>query len=60
MGFSVGKMIGRRLNFVNSKENFATPGIGELFLSVREDYERKKKYFYRQARFDGDFWMARR
>lgn len=63
MGSSVGKMIGRKLNFVDSKENLAEPaagGIGVLFLSVREDYERKKKYFYRQARFDGDFWMARR
>jgi len=35
MGFSVGKMIGRRLNFVNSNENFAAPDIGELFLSAR-------------------------
>lgn len=61
MGSFVGKMIGRELNFVDSKDNFAEPGgIGVLFLSVKEDHERKKKYFYRQARFDGDFWMARR
>ncbi|KAF8810824.1 FAD/NAD(P)-binding domain-containing protein [Phlegmacium glaucopus] len=60
-GSSVGKLIGSRLNSADSKGPFAaSDSIGELFLRVREDYEMKKKYFYRQARFDGDFWIARR
>lgn len=31
----------------------------ELFLNVREDYKRKKKYSYRRARFNGVFgWQS--
>lgn len=60
MGSSVGKMLG---NIFMSKECFehVDPNhIRQMLRTAREDYERKKKYFYSQARFDSDFWVTRR
>ncbi|KAF8597164.1 FAD/NAD(P)-binding domain-containing protein [Ceratobasidium sp. AG-I] len=61
MGYSVGTMLS---NQIFPSKDAAAPTdiktIEELFGKVRSDYEQKRRYFYAQSMFEGDFWQRRK
>ncbi len=66
MGCSVGTIIAKKL--IDEAEGKggvkSTEGDGDyipgLYRKLKEDYDKKKLYFYSQCRFDTEFWARRR
>ncbi|GJJ10939.1 hypothetical protein Clacol_005168 [Clathrus columnatus] len=59
MGLVVARTISRNLKTEPQEVKDVTPSFKETFASVISDYERKKKYFYSQTQFSGEFWKKR-
>lgn len=60
-GCFIGKELAKRLGMED--EGSASNGICSIpdyFEVIGQKYEKEKKYYYHQARFDGGFWDKRR
>ncbi|KAG8870726.1 hypothetical protein FRB97_009428 [Tulasnella sp. 331] len=68
MGCSVGIMISKQLQLSQSTDmdkpveagSFDLNSVKRAYLQIREDYEKKGRYFYDQSMFSSDFWLRRR
>lgn len=65
MGCTVGIMLSRQLQPSTSSQidqptGSINPGsVEKVYAEVRDDYEKKKGYFYQQSRFSTGFWLRR-
>lgn len=67
MGCSVGIMLSKQLQLSESPDIDKPAEAGSIDLSsvqrvyaqVREDYEKKRRYFYDQSMFSSSFWLRR-
>ncbi|KAG8870436.1 hypothetical protein FRB97_009766 [Tulasnella sp. 331] len=68
MGCSVGIMISKQLQLSQSPDldkpvetgSSDLNSVKRVYLRIREDYEKKRRYFYDQSMFSSDFWLRRR
>ncbi|KXN82814.1 Putative FAD-dependent oxidoreductase LodB [Leucoagaricus sp. SymC.cos] len=57
-GCFVGDELAKRISFGTDVPT--SDKMRSYFAAIGQKYEREKKYYYRQARFDGRFWTRRR
>lgn len=62
-GCFIGEELAKRISNSMKIEDPTSDGISTIpgyFEAIGQRYEKEKKYYYRQARFDGEFWAKRR